>query len=182
MSNLTGPVPVRPVPDIGMWIPGFVLRAALGVVAALLCLDRLPPGFWLVVGLLLTGGAVAVPRWLTAWGLLVLLGASQVLQAPSPHDGHFFLLLAGLHLIQVLAAHALAFPWRSRVQLAVLRRPLLRFVAIQGPVQVFAAAALAVLAPHPNGSTSIHLPVLGIVGGAALVVVTLLLVVPLLRE
>jgi len=182
MIDPTGPVRARPAPDIGLWIPGSVLRAACGVVGVLLCLDRLPQGFWLVVGLVLTGVAVAVPRWITAWVLVVLLGATQVLQDPSPRDGHFFLLLAGLHLLHVLGALALALPWRGRVQLAVLRRPLLRFVAVQVPVQVVAAAALAILTPRPDGSANIVLPAVGAVGASALVVVTLLLVAPLLRE
>ena len=182
MSDPTGPVRARPAPDIGLWIPGAVLRAACGVVGVLLCLDRLPQGFWLVVGLALTGVAVAAPQWLTAWVLVVLLGATQVLQDPSPQDGHFFLLLAGLHLLHVLGAQALALPWRGRVQLAVLRRPLLRFVAVQVPVQAVAAAALAILAPHSDGGAGILLPAVGVAGAAALVVVTVLLVAPLLQE
>jgi hypothetical protein len=172
----------RPVPEIGGWIPGSVLRAALGVVGVLLCLDRFPQGFWFVVGLVLTGAAVAVPQWLTAWALLLLLGASQVLAQPSPHDGRFFLLLAGLHLLHVIAAQTLALPWRGRVQLAVLRRPLLRFVAIQAPVQAVAVAALTLLAPRPDGGASIVLPAVGVAGAGALVVITVLLIVPLLRE
>jgi hypothetical protein len=174
-------VRARPLPAMGPWLPAAVLRVALGVVGVLLCVDRLAPGFWLVAGLGLLGAAVAVPRWATAWALLLLLAGTQLLEQPSAQDGRFFLLLAGLHLLHVLAAQALALPWRGRVQAVVLRRPLLRFVAVQIPVQVVAFAALAVLAPGPDGARVV-LPAAGIVGGAALVAVTVLLIVPLLGE
>jgi hypothetical protein len=166
---------------MGPWLPAVVVRVALGVVGALLCLERLPPGFWLVAGLGLLAAAVAVPRWATAWVLLLLLAGTQLLEPPSAEDGRFFLLLAGLHLLHVLAAQALALPWRARLQAAILRPPLLRFAAVQIPVQAVAFAALALLAPGPDGVRA-ALPALGIAGGAALVVVTVLLASPLLGE
>jgi hypothetical protein len=173
---------VRPVPEMGFRVPAAVARAMLGVVGVLLCLERLPSGFWFAVGIALTGAAVAVPRLLTAWPLLLLLGGTQLFQQPSPQDGHYFLLLAGLHLLHVLAAQTLALPWRGWMQPGVLGRPLLRFAAVQVPVQAVALAVLTLLAPRPDGTAQVLLPAVGIVGGAALVVLTLLLIVPLLRE
>ncbi|TQM02867.1 hypothetical protein [Pseudonocardia kunmingensis] len=182
MTGSSTVVRVRPRPAMGPWIPAAAARVALGVVGVLLCLERLPPGFVLVAGLGLLGAAVAVPRWATAWVLLLLLAGTQLRELPSAQDGRFYLLLAGLHLVHVLAAQALALPWRGRVQLAVLRRPLLRFVAVQVPVQATAFAALALLAPGPDGAAPFVLPVAGVAGGAALVAVTVVLIVPLLRE
>jgi hypothetical protein len=182
MSGSPARVRTRPLPAMGPWLPASAVRVALGVVGALLCLERLAPGFWLVAGLGLLACAVAVPRAATAWALLLLLAGTQLRELPSAHDGHFFLLLAGLHLLHVLAAQAFALPWRGRVQVAVVGRPLLRFVAVQVPVQTAAFAALALLAPGPDGAARFALPAAGIAGGAALVAVTVLLIVPLLRE
>ncbi|WP_143517557.1 hypothetical protein [Pseudonocardia sp. MH-G8] len=181
MSDSSPRVRARPLPAMGPWFPVAVVRVALGVVGVLLCLERLAPGFWLVVGLGLLGAAVAVPAWATAWVLLLLLAGTQLLEQPSAQDGRFFLLLAGLHLLHVLAAQAIALPRRGRAQAAVLGRPLLRFVAVQIPVQAAAFAALALLAPGPDGARVV-LPAAGIAGGVALVAVTVLLIVPLLLE
>lgn len=175
MSAFASRVRAQPVVAMGPWIPAGVFRAALGAVGILLCLQRLPWGFWTAVGFALTAAAVAVPRVPTAWCLLLLLAATQLFEQPAPQDGRFFLLLAGLHLLHVLAAQALALPWRGRVQLAVLRRPLLRFVAVQVPVQVAAFGALALLAPGAGGAAATVLPAVGIAGAAALVLLTVVL-------
>lgn len=182
MSDAARSVRVRRLPEIGARVPGVVTRVAVGVVGALLCLDRFPPGFFLVIGLVLTAIAVVRPRTLAAWALLLVLAASQLLRDPSPLDVRFFVLLAGMHLLHLLAAQTLALPWRGWVQVAAFRRPLLRFLVIQIPVQVVAFLALLLLAPRPDGSAAVVVPVAGIVGAAALVVLTLLLVVPLLSD
>jgi hypothetical protein len=182
MSRPLGAVRPRIVPELGARIPGYATRVAFVAVAAPLCFDRYPTGFWLVVGLALTAGAVAAPRHLYAWALLLLLGASQLSRDPSPYDWHFFVLLAGLHLLHVLAASTLAYPWRSWVQLAAIRPPLRRYLAIQVPVQLVALLTLSLLAPSPDGGAHVTVPAVGIVGAAALVLITLRLIVPMLRE
>ena len=101
---------------------------------------------------------------------------------PSAHDWHFFVLLAGLHLLHVLATLTLAHPWRSWVQLAAIRPPLHRYLAVQVPVQIVALLTLALLAPGPDGSAHVTVPAVGIAGAAALVLITLRLIVPMLRE
>ena len=182
MSRPPDAVRPRIVPELGARIPGYGTRVAFVAVAALLCFDRTPNGFWLVVGLALTALAVAAPRQLYAWALLLLLGASQLSRDPSAHDWHFFALLAGLHLLHVLAALTLAHPWRSWVQLAAIRPPLHRYLAVQVPVQIVALFTLALLAPGPDGSAHLTVPAVGIAGAAALVLITLRLIVPMLRE
>jgi hypothetical protein len=67
------------------------------------------------------------------------------------------------------------------VQVAVLRRPLLRFLAIQLPVQAVSAVALWLLAPDSNGRP-LTLAFVGVLGAVALVVATLLLVTPLVKQ
>lgn len=182
MSGGAGEVRVRSVPRIGARVPGFVPRALIAVLGAVLCVVCQLSGFWLAVGLVLTGLAVVVPRRLAAWALLLFLGASRLPHDPSSLDWRFFVLLAGLHLLHVLAALTLETPSRSWVQLDVFRRPLLRFLAIQVPVQLVAVLVLVVLGPDPNGGRDVTLPGVGVAGAAALLIVTLLLAVPLLRE
>jgi hypothetical protein len=173
---------LRILRPVGVQVPGFVVRAAVAVVGAPLCFVCYQPAFWITVGLVLAGLAVIYPQRLAAWVLILFLGASRLPHHSSPLQWQFFVLLAGLHLLHLLAAQTLEFPWRGSVQLAVFRRPLLRFLAIQIPVQALAVVALAVLAPRPNGSRHVTLAAFGIVGALALVMVTLALAVPLLRE
>jgi hypothetical protein len=114
--------------------------------------------------------------------LLPFLAASQLTRDPAPLDWRFMLLLAGLHLLYVLAAQLRQLPWRIRVQLAALAQPLGRFVAIQLPVQLIAIAVLALLAPTSDGDRRLVVPALGIAGAVALLLTALLLVVPLVRD
>jgi hypothetical protein len=176
VSRITG------MPDIGARVPGFVPRLGLAITAGLLCAACYQPGFWLVVGLALTAFAVLLPHRLGAWLLVVFLGASQLGREAWPVSWRFLVLLAGMHLVHVLAALTLQLPWRSWVQVDVFRTPLMRFLLIQVPAQGAAALLVALLAPRSNGSRPLTLPAFGIVGAVALVGVTLLLAVPLLRE
>jgi hypothetical protein len=170
------------LPPVGRRVPGFVPRAALAVVGAPLCFVCYQQAFWIAVGLVLAGLAVVFPQRFAAWALILLLGASRLPHESSPLKWQFFVLLAGLHLLHLLAAQAFDFPWRGWVQLAVFRRPLLRFLSIQIPVQALAVVALVALAPRSNGSRHVTLAAFGIVGAVSLVMVTLALAVPLLRE
>jgi hypothetical protein len=178
MTDSSASVRLKSLPELGARLPGWVPRAAFGLVALLVCADRFGFGFWFFAGAVLTVVAVALPRFLAAWGLVLLLGASQAFRAPGAWDWHFFALLAALHLLHVIAAQTLVLPVRGWIQLAVFRRPLLRWVLIQLPVQLVALVAFLLLAPDRISA----LPAIGIAGAAALVVAAALLVVPLLRE
>jgi hypothetical protein len=186
-SSMNGPgsrirsagVPLRGVPDIGWRVPGLVVRAAVAIVAVLLCVLCYRSPFWLVVGLLLSGLAVVLPRLMAAWALMLFLAASLL-----PHDPtlslRFVALLAGLHLLHVLAAQTVQLPCRCWVQVRALARPLLRFAVIQLPVQGMAVTVL-LLVPR-SGAAHRALPAFGVIGAVALVILALLLAAPLLRE
>jgi hypothetical protein len=172
-------VRLRRLPEVGARIPAVVVRVALAVLGVLLCIDRAPGGFWFVVGVLLALAAAVAPR-IAPWALILLLAIVQLASGSPTLDPRLLVLLAGLHLLYVLAAYAAVLPVRGWVQLAVFAQPLLRFVVIQVVVQAVAVAALLILTPHGGGSLA--LPMAGIVGAVALVVVALVLVVPLVRE
>ena len=168
------------IPQIGVSVPGWIVRAAFAVVGIGLTVVCYQPPFW-IVGAGLTGWGVVAPRRLVAWLLLPFLAASQLARHPAPFDWQFMMLLAGVHLLHVLAAQIRQLPWRITVQLAALAHPLVRFVAIQVPVQLVAIAVLDVFAPDSNGDARLLLPVFGIAGAAALLL-TALLLVPLMRD
>jgi hypothetical protein len=170
------------VPQLGPRVPGFVPRLALAVVGVLLTVLCYSLPVWIVIGLTLTAFAAVLPRRLGAWALLLFLGASRLPHGTSPLGWQFLVLLAGLHLLHVIATQTLEIPPRCWVQLAVFRRPLLRFLAVQVPAQLVAALVLLLLAPDSHGHRPATLPFFGVLGTAALLVVTLLLAVPLLRE
>lgn len=169
------------MPRIGVSVPGWIVRAAFATVGIGLTVVCYQPPLW-IVGTGLTGWGVVAPRRLVAWLLLPFLAASQLTRHPAVFNWRFMMLLAGLHLLHVLAAQLRQLPWRITVQLAALARPLLRFVAIQVPVQLVAIAILALLAPESQGSQRLLVTGLGIAGSGALLVTALLLVVPLMRD
>ncbi|MCW2538306.1 MAG: hypothetical protein JWN95_31 [Frankiales bacterium] len=173
---------LRDWPRLGARVPGIAVRAVVALLGALLSFVCYHQAFLIIVGLVITVFAVVLPRRLGAWALLLFLAASQLPRDHSPLDWQFLVLLAGLHLVHVLAAPMVEIPLRSWVQLAVFRPALLRYLAIQVPVQALAVLTLLLLAPRSDGSRHVSVPAVGIVGGAAFVVVTLLLAVPLLRE
>lgn len=164
------------VPDLGPHVGGWAVRAAFAAVALALSFIRYPDALWLAC-ILLIALAVCVPRSLMAWVLILVLAASQIGHEPV-WDVGFVVLLAGLHLLHVLAAPMLVIPVRARVQLSIFRRPLLRFLTIQVPVQAAAAAALLLWQPD----SELAIPLAAVAGGVALVILTLTLIIPLLRD
>jgi hypothetical protein len=173
----TGALLRAPFPEIGVRVPLVALRATIAVLGAALSLVELQ-GFWLVVGFILSAGAALAPRFLSAWLLILVLGVSIFWQTPSPENWRFYIVLAGIHLVHVLAAQALSVPVTAWLQLRVLVRPLRRYVVIQVISQALAVLVLVVTA----GAHNISLPVLGILGAVALIAIALVLVIPLLRE
>ena len=169
------------MPRIGVSMPGWIVRTVFAVVGCGLTVVCYQPPLW-IVGAGLTGWAVVAPRRLVAWLLLPFLAASQLTRHPAPLNWRFMMLLAGLHLLHVLAAQIRQLPWRITVQLAAFTQPLVRFVAIQVPVQLVAIAVLALLAPESTSSRRLLVTGFGIAGSGALLVTALLLVVPLMRD
>jgi hypothetical protein len=117
----------------------------------------------LVVAAMFVAGATASASAPTAW-LAAVLAVSVVTLSLARPSAVWPALLAGLlgvglllgtvgpirTAIVILAGHAIValggvvgmLPWSARVELRVLRRPLLRFVAIQAFAQSLAAAGL----------------------------------------
>jgi hypothetical protein len=166
----------QPLPELGMRVPGLVVRLLPGVVGALLTLLCFRHPFFLIVGVGLALVAVVLPRRMAGWALILLLASSR-LPADATWDTRFLVLLAGLHALHLLAAVSFEVPLRSWVQVAVLRPVALRFLVIQVPTQALAAVVLSL-----RGAASWSAPLLGLVGGLALLGIAALLVVPLLEE
>ncbi|HEY5224089.1 MAG TPA: hypothetical protein VIJ18_13710 [Microbacteriaceae bacterium] len=179
---LNGPdrVRLRSRPQIGERVPGWALRVAVVAVGVALCVSQLPLGLWFGFGLALALLAGFFPRVPAAWGLIIVLGAGLLWRQPSPLDLHFYLLLAGVHLLHVLASFALAVPVRACLQLRALGAPLRRYLLIQVPVQLGAGIALFVFSPRIGHAAGV-IPAAAAVAAVALVVLTVILTGPLLR-
>ncbi|MEO8906946.1 MAG: hypothetical protein ABI310_02605 [Microbacteriaceae bacterium] len=174
-------VRLRSGPEIGQRVPGWALRVAIVLVGTALCVSQLPLGVWFGMGLVLTSLAGILPRVPAAWALILLLGAGVLWREPSPLDLHFYLLLAGAHLLHLLASYALVIPVRSRLQLRAFGAPLRRYLLIQVPVQLAAALALFAFSPR-IGHVASAIPAAAAVAAAALILLTVVLTGPLLRE
>jgi hypothetical protein len=166
------------MPVADAWIPGYAVRVAFVVIGVALTFVDFGLSGWLVLSVALTIGAAWAPHQLYGWGLILLLGAGQLgRHADAELSWHFLVLLAGLHLLYVLGTLAPALPLRSWVQPGVYLAPLVRWVAIQIPTQIFAVVALLALSPDRHG----HRPVtvgsfaaIGVVGLTGLALVLLL--------
>lgn len=169
------------LPVLGPVVPATTLHVAAAAVGAGLLVALLPPSYrWLAAPMAL---ALAVlPGPLTSGAVVLVLAWDQLLQPLVPVRPGFFLLLAGAHLLHVLTGLAAAVPRRGWLQLAALRRPVVRFVGVQLPVQAAAVVVLALVPGRTGGLAGLWSPAGGAVGAVALVALALLLVRPLLRR
>jgi hypothetical protein len=151
------------------------------VLAGGLCLALEPFGVWFVIAAVLAVLGAVIPRLLTAWVFLLIVGVSVLWIEPSVSDPRPYLALAGIHLLHLLASQLTVTPGRERVEVRVLLRPLPAFVAIQVPAQLVLAAALYVSVPH-GGWTVPALPFLAVLGAVAALALVVLLVLPLLSR
>jgi hypothetical protein len=174
-------VRLRSLPRLGPRVPGWMLRVAIGIVGAGLCVTQLPLGFWFGLGLVLAVLAAIAPRLSTAWALILLLGSSLLWREPSPLNVTFYALLAGVHLLHLLASYALVVPIGGWLQLRAFTASLKRYLIVQVPLQLLTALALFAFSPRA-GHTLAAVPVVGIAAGVALVALTVVLVLPFLRE
>jgi hypothetical protein len=175
---------VAPPPDLshaGARIPGLAVRAVFLIAGVLLCLVDYGLSGWLVVGIVLSVAAAWSPQHLLGWALILFLAAGRLAHHPGL-SWRFLVLLAGLHLLHVLAMLALELPWRSWVQPAVLVAPLRRFLVIQVPSQLLAVLALLLLAPSADGHRPVTIAGFAVVGAVALVGLALLLTGPRFDE
>ncbi|CAM5316458.1 hypothetical protein [Leifsonia shinshuensis] len=163
-----------PAPDLGLTVPAWSLRVAFAVVAVPLALTTAPSGMWPTLAVLLTGVAVAVPRWRVAWVLIAVLAFSTLLE-PGTLTPRLLALIAAVHVLHVLASWMLVLPAGARLQPAALLPSLRRVVLIQLPVQ--AAATVLLLVARPAAA-----PWLAIVSGGAIVGLVALLATLLLAR
>lgn len=173
---MIGPRSLLPPSDLraGARVPALAVNAAL-VIAGIGLTDAVyGVNGWLVLAGALCVGAAVAPQTLCSWALILFLTAGQLAYHHDTLSWRLPVLLAGIHLIHVLAMLTLELPRRSWLQPAVLLAPLRRFVAIQLPSQALAVVVLLLLAPGASG----HRPSVGAfsaVGAVALVGLALLL-------
>lgn len=170
MSRATRPM-VRATFRIGPWVPGVVLPvavAALGVAGSLLVLQDVP----LLAGVVLSLVAAVRVRTAAPWLLVALLAVAQLLRPADEIGAELPALLLVLHLLAVLVLLARVVPVRARLQLAALGPTALTTGLVQLPAQLLAALLLA-----SAGRLEV-LPAASTVGGALLVLVAGLLIVP----
>jgi hypothetical protein len=162
----------RPAADAR--IPGVVVRGALATVGSLLTLIVYGTSGWLAVGVIFSLLAAWAPEYLLSWVVIVFLAIGE-LSRSAGLTWQLLVLIAGVHLLHLLAMLALTLPWRSWLQPRVFARPLLRFAAIQIPVQLLAVAALLLLAPDAHGHRPLTVAAFTVLGTIALAALALLL-------
>lgn len=129
---------LRPLPmvgvDAGLWVPAGVIRFLVPVLAFLLARTVIEQGveIWLIalilIGvLLLRPGASGVAVYTVYLGLLLLGNFPGSVEAG--------LVVAGVHLMTILATMVGHLSRSTRVELAAFRLPLFRFAVIQVLVQ-----------------------------------------------
>lgn len=172
------PAGVTPFPRIGPSLPPLTIALASFVVGAVAGVVILGVSPWLIIALVLAVGAAALPRGPFAMILVVVLALALLLPPQSTfaapvYSPRFVVLLAAAHLLLVLGSLGAWLPWRARVQLAVLGRPLARYLAVQVPAQLVAFAVLTLAAPGSAVVGSVWVALLGAVALVALAVVVL---------
>lgn len=184
-------------PHIGRTIPAIALAAASGVVGAIAAALLFGVSGWLIIGLVLAFGAAALPRAPIAAGLVVVLAIVLVASGHVGYEPRFIVLLAAGHLMLVLNGFTAWLPWRSRVQLRLLRPALLRYLAVQVGAQVVAFGVLTLgrirdgagttgttgpdaVVGASGGSIGEGLVWLGVVGAASAVLLAVVVLVPAL--
>lgn len=172
--RLPGVAPSPDLSNVGARVPAIAVRALIVIAGVLLSLVGYGPTGWLVVGIVLSIAAACSPQHLFGWVLILFLAAGRLAHRPGL-GWQFLVLLAGLHLLHVLAMLALELPWRSWVQTAVFVAPLRRFLVIQVPTQLLAVLALLLLAPSSNGHRPLTVAGFAVVGAMALAGLALLL-------
>jgi hypothetical protein len=128
-------------PTIGPYVPSAALHLCFFALGTTLCLLSLP-SFWRGAGLLLAVLGTVLPQRVSPWWLLLLLGLGQLGRDPSVTDWRFFVLLAGIHLLHLLASAATVMPWGARVQVAALAQSMRGFAMLQVLVQSIAVGVL----------------------------------------
>lgn len=172
--NLPRLTPPSDRPAAGARVPAIAVSLALLVAGLALTVVGYGLNGWLVLGAALSVGAVWAPESLVGWALILFLAGGELTR----HDAlgwRVLVLLAGIHLVHILAMLILELPRGSWVHPAVFAAPLRRFAAIQVPAQALAVVALLLLAPNGSGHRPLTAGAVAVVGAAAFLGLALLL-------
>ncbi len=180
--NLSSLAPPSDLPSAGARVPGYAVRVLFVIAGVLLTLVDYQITGWIVLGVLLSVVAPLSPQYLGGWILILFLAAGELAHHHAVLNWRFLVVLAGLHLLYVLAVLGLGLPWRSWVQPVVFLAPLRRYVAIQIPAQLVAVVALLLLAPSKNGHRPVTVGEFAVIGALAIVGLALLLLTPRLTD
>ncbi|MBW4719164.1 hypothetical protein [Saccharothrix obliqua] len=157
----------RPEP-LATGLPGWVLRAAIGVVGLVVAAILHAEGVSLVPLVLylgLVGVAAGIPASAAVALLVAYPAVALVVVGGEPVRPAVLALVALGHLLHVLSAYAALLPVRSRIHPKALRPAALRFLAVQAGV--LALAALVVLLP--GGRTDEVVELIGVACAVGLV-------------
>lgn len=157
--------------ELGPGLPAVLLRAVIALVCGGLVLILANTGIGGPVLVVLGLGAVmsvVMPASPAPALVLALVAMSVVAARPDPFAVEVLVLVPLVHLLHVGCGIAGLVPLRSRVHLAALRAPAVRFVAIQAGV--FALVGVMALAPAGRPPAVLELgALLGVAVLAALV-------------
>ena len=156
--------------ELGRGLPGWLLRvpAALAclVMVAVLAAERTEPAVLVAFGVV-SLLAVALPASPAPALVIVLAAVLIAVDDPDPLRPAVLAMVPAVHLLHVACALAGMLPLRSRLHLAALRRPAVRYLMVQ--TGVFLVAGLAALVPR--GTTPAVLEALAMLSVAALALV-----------
>ena len=176
LSTAEGPIPVVTVLDRRGTVPDWSLRlllvAVIGALCAVLSTEGVPPGGLIILGLVGLA-ALLVPASPAA----AVLGGGAAILVSVYSDGDpvrpsVLACVVLVHLLHVVTAQTAIVPRGSRIHPRALRRPALRFLAIQAGV--FALVGLASQLPRTPTPTVVEVAALLSVTGLAVFVMFLL--------
>ncbi|MCX7521639.1 hypothetical protein OSC27_05020 [Microbacterium sp. STN6] len=180
MTTLNAPRPAENrvelsmAPRLGPLLPALVVRLAIAALSLAVAALELRD-FWLILAAVFALAAAVRPRVMASWLLIGLVTLGTLWSGIVGYTLEFALVLAGTHLLHVLATLTLDMSASARVQPAVLVRPLLRFAGLQAAAQVLAIVVL-LLVP------AARLPYASVIAGVALLALAAVLAVPFLRR
>ena len=172
--NVRDLAPPQDLPAADARIPALAVRLTLAIVGTLLSLLVYGSSAWLAVGIIFSLLAAWAPEYLLGWAVIVFLALGE-LNRSAGLSWQLLVLIAGVHLLHVLATFTLGLPWRSWIQPRAFTQPLRRFLMIQIPVQLLAVATLLLLAPNAHGHRPLTVAEFTVIGAAALGALALLL-------
>jgi hypothetical protein len=160
---------------VGRAVPGWAI-SALGAVAGIAgALVAVGASGWLVVAVVLAAAAAVFPRGPFAVLLVVQLAVAG---ADDARAWQVATVVGTTHLVLAVSFLAAWVPRAARVQLRALRRPALRFLAVDAFAQ---AVAVGVMAVRSGSAGAVGVEV-AMAGGVALLVLAGWLLVPTLRS